>query len=1133
MFSFLFYLLTYSFSQTQEQNKYVCFQGGNALCPADHQYQIFHDSKQLTNYLSSNIDDHENTYTLFVANTRQEILFLNCSLLPDKINIIGYPDSYADIDFKYGRNSDKSKRNQIVTVKNLKVKSVRSQDKKNQNKLKALFLNLIDVTFLNQQPLKIKAKKINASFNSLKKVSKLEGHKIVRLTGLPKNANNEDLSLTIKIETKDLILDSFDDNASIDFISKEKSEDLTALLQFESFKNSVITFSAQKYDIFVKYETYLKFYYDTHDQSRMVSLSKDPTTKVNINVESEKAHVQFSGEKWSTKKHHKHHKHGYNSIEFDLKCSSNVDIESSSEHLPLNVNSCRNPHLIFNGLSASINSLELSNQGKAIIENRKNGGEVVIRKHVTFSPGANLQVHESVSKVRTHRIKSEFRSLPTQMSVNGHFEIESNEFEFLEYSVSFEYPPFSIKDTTPCFVVPADKNVFPIEIKKLTEGEKLNVRLSNDFLSGKFNEHIQTNIINKNINLFVNMKVDDFALLFPSNNHKQSGWNEQQQNLVTLQQNDQFVSLKISDLPSLYSNKICLFEENDEASRKACEKANLIPFQASISSSNKISDLTKLKNDVSIFVSSTKSEITLNLDNLESANIQSISNKEISTITIDNNNQESIKSLSLKDIKVNFADKNLHYNQLTLGFGTTIKEEKLVSFENVKKLNAYATVLKNIPKSRMKSKVVSFESIVESIKFGKDSLTFHLLLDNEFEVDYDDYNEDDYQFIYNKSNITLIKDCYRPSHFVLPLYYSDFHNNSKYIIVDSSFGNDNSVLDIEIQGENIRFLTYSTVIPFKYSDNLELIEFELGQYENVRAIDFVSELKIQKDSSLTLTTVSDEVNNLIKQNGIHINFNEIELKDRSSLISGNENFVFSKLLVDEDASVSLSGVTLNGELEVEGVETYVDISNSNLGSSTFNVEIKEDLYTIINLQHNSPLFKFDLKSIENSFKSINIHFKKYDHSLSSFNKSVKVFNLIEFEKPSDINCDYLSSLVTFSPSVFGFEDSGETIRFTASCNSENYVEVLGEIDLTGKITPAPSPDDDDDGDGDDTGINHSSKKKRNRIIALACACGSAVIIIVVAVAVALYLKKHYKEGDSEKAQMMVHLDPNNDQNVII
>lgn len=67
------------------------------------------------------------------------------------------------------------------------------------------------------------------------------------------------------------------------------------------------------------------------------------------------------------------------------------------------------------------------------------------------------------------------------MSVNGHFEVNSCEFELLEYSVSFEYSPFQ-SDKTCSFVVPANKEILmPIEVRKINENEKFYVQLSDDF----------------------------------------------------------------------------------------------------------------------------------------------------------------------------------------------------------------------------------------------------------------------------------------------------------------------------------------------------------------------------------------------------------------------------------------------------------------------------------------------------------------------------------------------------------------------------------------------------------------------------------------------------------------------------
>lgn len=681
-------------------------------------------------------------------------------------------------------------------------------------------------------------------------------------------------------------------------------------------------------------------------------------------------------------------------------------------------------------------------------------------------------------------------------------------------------------------------------------------------------------------------------------------------NLVTLQQSDQHVSSK---------RPICLFKENDDKSRELCEKENLIPYKVSASSHQnsfylKISDLTKHSSDVSIYILS-DSEITLNLDNLESAKIQSINCDKSSTITIDNkNSQESVKTLILKDIKVLFADKNLKYGHLTLDRGAKIEDLQHISFNNVKKMNVDASILKEIPKTLMKTNSVVFERVVKSITFIENGFIFQLVHDNEFEIDFEDYNEIEYPFIFNESNITLIKECSKPCHFVLPIQYDNYNNNNYFLIVDSSFGDDNSELDITIDAEKVRLLTYSTVIPFKFSQKVEQIQIGLGQYENVRAVNFVTGFEVSKESTLTFSTISNETDYLLNEKSIKININEVELKDKSTLISDCDSFLFTNIVVDDDASVSLVGVTGNGKLDAEGIDNQIDIvSNptkghaSNFANSIFTFNIENDLYTVINAHNSpksSPLFKFDHESIQNSVKGINVKFEKFDRSLDEFSRSVKVIDLIQIEQPYESSkCQEIAEKISFIPDVFTTKDGKESIEFAPFCN-DNNVAVLGQIHSASHVTtiesttkepsspitptqvpsipitptlpvtknpstpittthiptnpitqttnpstptsvpttlPTTLPSQPSDGsstggnkdDDKDTGINHRSKKKRNRIIAIACACGSAVIIVAVAVSVALYLRKHHREGDSERAQMMAHLDPNNEVNVII
>ena len=1197
-------------------NEYVCFQRGNALCPNDHNYQIFYESQQLENYLLNNINNHDTTFTIFVANTKQDIVFLNCSLMPSNLNISGYIDSYAYIDFKYGYNSDGSKREQSVNVENLKVKSVRSETKKDQNKLKAMFLNLNNVNFINEEPLKIDAKEIQVTFNSLRNVAGIEGDKIVKLSGLPRNGNNEDLNLTVSIETDNVFLESFNDNASIDFLSTKKSDDLGAFLQFKSYKNSLITITSEEYNIILNYETYLSFYYDHSDPSSLVNLLHD-STKVNIDVQSPNAHVLFSDDQWPSSKIIKDHHDDDNSIDFDLTCTSSVTIQSSAQYVPLTIGSCKNPHLIFNGLSSSISSLKLVNGGNAIIENLKDQGEVTFTDHITFSPGAHLQILESVSKVHASHVKSEFKTLPTQMVVSGHLEIDSGEFEFLEYSVSFEYPPVDY------FVVPAHKSLLmPINIKNPSENSKINVCLSDDFLTGKYNDNLKTEMVDKNVNLFVDNNVNDFTLYFRPNkhskhNHDHYEWNEAQKGLVSLIQNGQYVSLKLTDLPSHYSSSICLYAESDSQGDKLCEKENLMSIKvtkmAARSTLSKktrttqyyaiISDMTKISSDVTIFLSS--SDITLNLDNLESANVQPISSDKSSSVIIDNKNrQKPLHSLTLANVEVSFRDKRLHYSELTLASGVKVDDIETLSFKDVKYINADVSILDQIAKKNdnENNNFIIFGNILQSVRFIEDAFIFLVVNDNEFEVEADDYNTDDYPFIFNMSNITLIKECDKPSPLNFSIDYTDFEKDDKFIIVDKSFNDDNRPLDILFDSKAVRFLTYSTVIPFKFSARTKVIQIALGQYSEVRAVDFSAPINIDDEAVLTVSPVNDETDSLIDQNSIQIIYDDITLNHNSRLVSDSKSFVFQRLTVKKDSTAQLEGVTANGELYVEGSKTFVSIvknkNPSNFRYCNLNVKIEEDLIDLTR-QNNSPLFNFDYESIENSINSIKVKFLNYNNSLLSSEKvaTIKLLDLVSVvNSDRSIDCSFLASRVSFEPQYMTLSsNSNEVVKFNAVCSSDNDIEVHAEV--TGSIvesstyssssssiitsqpptessssssissstatsspitttsspitttsspsttasspsTTASSPSttisptssfDDDFNDG----INKSSKKKKTRMIALICASCSAVIIVAVVVSVALYLKKHYKKGDSDKEQMMAQLNPNGAERDVI
>lgn len=47
--------------------------------------------------------------------------------------------------------------------------------------------------------------------------------------------------------------------------------------------------------------------------------------------------------------------------------------------------------------------------------------------------------------------------------------------------------------------------------------------------------------------------------------------------------------------------------------------------------------------------------------------------------------------------------------------------------------------------------------------------------------------------------------------------------NINSLVVDKSFDNNKAVLDIKLDAENVSFLTYPSIIPFKLSSNLKLI----------------------------------------------------------------------------------------------------------------------------------------------------------------------------------------------------------------------------------------------------------------------------------------------------------------------
>ncbi|KAK8880821.1 hypothetical protein M9Y10_003513 [Tritrichomonas musculus] len=420
-----------------------------------------------------------------------------------------------------------------------------------------------------------------------------------------------------------------------------------------------------------------------------------------------------------------------------------------------------------------------------------------------------------------------------------------------------------------------------------------------------------------------------------------------------------------------------------------------------------------------------------------------------------------------------------------------------------------------------------FGNILQKIKFANNRFVFLTDNNNIFEVDSKDYNENDYHFKFNESNITLIKEHDKPSPLTIPLHYSNFFRNNFFLIVDKSFSDSNEVNDIKIDSEYVRFLTYSSVIPFKFGSKLKLIQIDIGNSAEIGEIDFTSLLEVKKKSKLTLSTFSDQTDRLLNHKKNHVIFDKVFLSDNSNLVSDSEHFSFPQISIEKNGFAKLEGVKSNGDVYIEGARSSVSIvSNpagnrpSNFGESRINVKISDDLYALQNSPSNWPLLNFDTSSIKNSIKSIKVSFENYNSSLfhSKEEEPVRLLTLLAVEnQDDDFQCKKFADVVSFEP-----KNDDETVKFSALCKN-GKVEVHCRLS-SGEEDESESPTTSSDESGGDDGGGNDEGKKKKRMIALICAFGSAAIILIVAVCVSLYLKKHYKEGDSDKAQILTQLN---------
>ena len=378
--------------------------------------------------------------------------------------------------------------------------------------------------------------------------------------------------------------------------------------------------------------------------------------------------------------------------------------------------------------------------------------------------------------------------------------------------------------------------------------------------------------------------------------------------------------------------------------------------------------------------------------------------------------------------------------------------------------------------------------IVQNITFVDGGYIFGLTSGENINVLENEINN--YQFVYDQVNISLIKSSNSVSE--INLTFANLHENNAFIIVDRSFNDDSKALPINLFGD-LYIISDSSVIPFNF-DHASLIDIDYSN--DLRLVEITSPIIVSPQKSLSLSANNDH--SLIQ-------FDSITLSNQCTLSSNSESIQVKSLTIQENANATIDHVYFNkieGTISASG-NSYVSIPSPNISLATLNID-----YTI---GESIPIFQ--INSFSNFFYAINITVKDNANAYDVSKLNGMKHSLIKPSDSTNGKCENVISLITFNPSKLFINNKTQTVTFGVDCEENVLYTTISISDYD------PSDEDEDDED-ENGGI---SSKKLGIILGVCC----GVIIVVVIIAVSCYLKRTYKEGDSDIIQQELNPDGEN------